>query len=221
MVWVSEIKNTLSGMFFFLAAWAYLRFELAEEGKRAERWDASRWGFYAIALGAFVLALLSKTVTVVLPAALLIVLWGMRGKVSSRSVLYTLPALWWSLAIASFTAHQEADGDSVGRGGRFLRSRGWSRGSLPGRIFWFYMRTADFSRYPLMAIYPRWNYSAADLLNYVPAAGCVGAGAVLFAMRQRITRWPAAGFTIFLVVALPACWALSRFYDEVHICRGS
>ena len=209
VAWVSEIKNTLSGMFFFLAAWAYLRFELTDEQTQADRWNISRWGFYGIALGAFVLALLSKSVTVVLPAVLLIVLWGKRGKVSMRSVLSTLPMFAVGLAIASFTAHQERMVIQVG-GAEDFRFSGLQRVIISGKDFWFYVRTLIFP-YPLMALYPRWNYSAGDLLNYVPAAGCVGAGAAFFGMRKRMTRWPAAALAMFVVMALPALGFVNFF----------
>ena len=209
VAWVAEIKNTLSGMFFFLAAWAYLRFELVEERERGEGRDVPRWGFYGIALGAFVLALLSKTVTVVLPAVMLIVLWGKRGKVSMRSVLYTLPLFAVGLAIAMFTAHQERTVIQMGGADDFAFS-GLQRVIISGKDVWFYVRTLIFP-YPLMAVYPRWNYSAGDLLNYVPTAGCVGFGAVLFAMRGRITRWPVAGLAMFVVMALPALGFVNFF----------
>ncbi len=209
VAWVSEIKNTLSGMFFFMAAWAYFGFELAEEREREARWNVSRWGFYGIAFGAFVLALLSKTVTVVLPAVLLIVLWGKRGKVSMRSVLYTLPLFAMGPAIAMFTAHQERMVIQMGGAEDFAFSR-LQRVIIAGKDVWFYLRRLIFP-YPLMAIYPRWNYSAGDLLNYVPAAGCVGLGAVLFAMRKRITRWPVAGLAMFVVMALPALGFVNFF----------
>ena len=60
VAWISELKNTLSGALYLGAALAYLHFD-KDRRKR----------LYALALGLFVLALLSKTVTATLPAALL------------------------------------------------------------------------------------------------------------------------------------------------------
>jgi hypothetical protein len=62
VAWMTELKNTLSGAFYFLAATAYLRFD----DTRKRRW-------YAAAFVLFVLALGSKTVTATLPAALSVV----------------------------------------------------------------------------------------------------------------------------------------------------
>src|SRR4029079_18330023 len=69
VAWMTELKNTLAGVFYFSAALVYLRFDRTR-----------RWPMYAAALALFVLALLSKTVTASLPAALLVVFWWQRGR---------------------------------------------------------------------------------------------------------------------------------------------
>src|SRR5580698_819581 len=60
VAWISEQKNTLSLVFYLLSALVYLRFG-RDRGA----------GRYFLALGFFILALLSKSVTATLPAALL------------------------------------------------------------------------------------------------------------------------------------------------------
>ena len=74
VAWISELKNTLSGVFYLGAALAYLGFD--ETRKR-------RW--YAAALALFVLGLLCKTVIATLPGGLLVIFWWKRGKLS-----------WWA-----------------------------------------------------------------------------------------------------------------------------
>ena len=69
VAWITELKNTLSGVFYLGAALAYLRFDT----------DRQRQS-YALALVLFALALLSKTVTATLPAALLVVFWWQRAE---------------------------------------------------------------------------------------------------------------------------------------------
>src|SRR5580692_4775719 len=71
VAWISEQKNTLSAVLYLLSALAFLRFDATR-----------RRPLYSWALGLFVLALLTKTVTATLPAALLVVLWWKRGKLS-------------------------------------------------------------------------------------------------------------------------------------------
>ena len=73
VAWITELKNTLSAAFYLGAAMAYLRFQQKRETPP-----------YLMALGLFVLALCSKTMTATLPAALLLIPWWQRGRLSWR-----------------------------------------------------------------------------------------------------------------------------------------
>lgn len=96
VAWITELKNTLSGAFYFGAALAYLRFDAERRG---------RW--YALALGLFILALGSKTVTATLPGALLVIFgwqrgalaWAFGDRVGARSVAFAGAALLLGLGI--------------------------------------------------------------------------------------------------------------------------
>jgi hypothetical protein len=91
VAWMSELKNTLSGVFYLLAAFAYFRFDES----RDRRW-------YLAAFAAFVLALGSKTVTATLPAALAVVLWWRHGRLDwRRDLLPLVPMLIVGVAPAS------------------------------------------------------------------------------------------------------------------------
>jgi hypothetical protein len=59
VAWISEQMTTLSAVFYLAAALTYLHFD-----------QTRRRSHYFLALGLFMLALLSKTVTATLPAAL-------------------------------------------------------------------------------------------------------------------------------------------------------
>src|SRR5581483_10944945 len=67
VAWISEQKNTLSTVFYLGAAFFFLRFDLSR-----------RPGTYLTATLLFLAALLTKTVTATLPAALLVVFWWRR-----------------------------------------------------------------------------------------------------------------------------------------------
>ena len=73
VAWISEQKNTLSAVFYLSAMLVYLRFD-----------QTRRRSLYALALGLFMLGLLSKTVTATLPAALLVIFWWQRGRLFWR-----------------------------------------------------------------------------------------------------------------------------------------
>src|SRR5262249_12945949 len=73
VAWISEQNNTLSTVFYLAFLLFYLQFD--ETRKRTP---------YFVALGFFILGLFSKTVTATLPAALLVIFWWQRGKLSWR-----------------------------------------------------------------------------------------------------------------------------------------
>lgn len=64
VAWATELRNVLSGLFFVLAVIAYL--------KGVEGGDGRRGGWYWGSIGLFAASLLSKSITVTLPAALLV-----------------------------------------------------------------------------------------------------------------------------------------------------
>jgi len=97
VAWISEQKNTLSAVFYLGTALIYLRF------------DETRGRIlYSCAFGLFALALLTKTVTATLPAALLVVFWWRRGRLGwRRDVVPLLPWLAVGAACGLFTAWDE------------------------------------------------------------------------------------------------------------------
>ena len=83
VAWISEQKNTLSTLLALGSALVYLRFD---ETRR-------RPGFF-VALALFICSVLCKSITITLPAALLVVLWWKRGRLQwKRDVLPLLPWL--------------------------------------------------------------------------------------------------------------------------------
>jgi Flp pilus assembly protein TadD len=67
VAWITERRDVLSGLFYLLAVWAYLR-DAEVAGTRSVR----RRGWYWLSLGSFGLALLSKAITVTLPIVLIV-----------------------------------------------------------------------------------------------------------------------------------------------------
>src|SRR3972149_1827546 len=88
VAWVTELKNTLSGALglgamIVLLGSGDLAMERARDrgiGTPPDR----QIGRYTLALSLFALALLSKTTVAVLPAAVLVLVWGQRGAVEWR-----------------------------------------------------------------------------------------------------------------------------------------
>src|ERR1700683_2516370 len=97
VAWISELKNVLSGVFYFSAALFYLKFD------RTRKITS-----YASSLILFALGLMSKSVVATLPAALLVVFWWKRGKLSwKQDVAPLVPFFIVGMASGLFTAWVE------------------------------------------------------------------------------------------------------------------
>jgi tetratricopeptide (TPR) repeat protein len=190
VAWMTELKNTLSGVWYFTAALLYLRFD------RTRARSA-----YALALGAFVLALLSKTVAATLPAALLVVFWWQRGWLGWRQdVRPLLPFFAAGVGAGLFTAWVERH--FIGAAGAAFDLSPVERVLLASRAAWFYLSKLAWPA-DLMFIYPRWEISSSDPVAYLYLAGAAAALAGCWAVRHR-TRAPLAVALLFGGTLVPA-----------------
>jgi hypothetical protein len=190
VAWISEEKNTLSLVFYLLAALAYLRFD--------ERRSRSA---YFWATGLFVLALLSKSVTATLPAALLVVAWWQRGRLSWRREILPL-APWLVLAGASGLLTAWVERHFIGAEGAAFSLGFFGRCLLAGRVIWFYLAKLIWPA-GLMFIYPRWNLAATPGLGLALSVAALGVTFLLWLLRRR-TRGPLAGWLCFVGSLFPA-----------------
>jgi tetratricopeptide (TPR) repeat protein len=190
VAWITELKNTLSGFFCLVAALAWARFD-----------DRRDRGSYAACLLFFALALLSKSVTAMLPVALLIAAWWRRGRVEWRRDMRPLvPMLAAGAAAGLFTAWVEH---------AIIRARGAEydlslveRCLVAGRATWFYLGKL-FVPDPLVFIYPRWHVSDGEWMQYLFPAAALVLAIGLWVLR---TRWrgPAAAYAAFCALLFPA-----------------
>ena len=190
VAWIAERKNTLSGVFALAATLWYLRFD--ENRSRRS---------YALALGLFLLGLLSKTAIVTLPLALLVIFWWKRGAISWRhDVVPLIPFFFFSAAAGLMTRWVEYG--NIGYRARMLDLSLLDRCLIAGRAFWFYLWKLLWPS-NLMFVYPRWEISAAVPWQYVfPLAVLVLLG-ILWSLR-RWSRTPLAGVLVYMVLLLPS-----------------
>ncbi len=189
VAWISEQKNTLSLVFYLLAASAYLDFE---PGRKPSHYGRATL-FFLLALG-------TKTVTATLPAALLVMQWWKNGRLSWRRDV--VPLLPWFLLAASaglFTAWVERK--IIGAEGAAFDLSLIQRLLLAGRVVWFYLGKLVWPA-DLMFVYPRWDATqAADWCWAL--LGVIVITAALWLMRRR-TRGPLAGWLFFVGALFPA-----------------
>jgi tetratricopeptide (TPR) repeat protein len=192
VAWISEQKNTLSTVFCLGAALVYLRFD---QDRRPSR--------YFLALGLFVLALLTKTVTATLPAALLVIFWWRRGRLSWRRDLRPLLP-WFGLGATAGLLTSWVERTFIGARGADFTLNLLERGLLAGRVIWFYLGKLVWPA-DLIFIYPRWAIDATVWWQYLFPLGVLAlvAGLGIVAQRQRgpLARAAAAGLAGFLIFA--------------------
>ena len=193
VAWISERKNTLSGLFALASTWAWLGWWRAERGTSIARW----W----LALLLFAAALLSKTVTVTLPAAWLVICWWQRGRVGRREWLGVLPMLVLTVPMGLMTVWTEQQ--HIGAGRLDLGLSVPDRLLVAGRALWFY---AGKLAWPvdLAFIYPRWSIDSGSLTAWLyPLMAMVLIG-LLWWGRGRVGRGPLAAVLLFAGTLAPA-----------------
>jgi tetratricopeptide (TPR) repeat protein len=192
VAWISEQKNTLSTVFYLGSALVYLRFD---QDRRPAR--------YFLALGLFVLALLTKTVTATLPAALLVVFWWQRGRLGwRRDVRPLLP--WLGLGATAGLLTSWVERTFIGAQGADFTLNLLERCLLAGRVIWFYLGKLVWPA-DLIFFYPRWDVDAAVWWQYLFPLGVLAlvAGLGIVARRQHgpLARAATAGLAGFLIFA--------------------
>ncbi len=190
VAWISEQKNTLSTVCYLAAALAYLRFDR----DRRPAW-------YLAALGCFLLALLSKSVTATLPAARLVIFWWQRGRLSGRRDVAPLVP-WFALAVASGLLTAWIERRYIGAEGAAFSLSLAERGLLAGRIIWFYLGKLLWPS-NLIFIYPRWDVRAGQAWQYLFPLAAAALFAGLWLLRRR-SRAPLAAGLLFVGTLFPA-----------------
>jgi tetratricopeptide (TPR) repeat protein len=189
VAWISEQKSTLSTVFYLGSALVYLEFDRTR--KRSQ---------YALALVLFICALLSKSVTATLPAALLLVFWWQRGRLDARrDVLPLAPWLAIGAAAGLFTAWVERN--YIGAQGTAFSLTLLDRLLLAGRVIWFYFYKLILPN-DLTFFYPHWTIDASQWWQYLFLAGvlAVAGGLVWLA---KTNRGPLAAFLFFVGTLFP------------------
>lgn len=190
VAWISELKNTLSGVFFLAAALTYLRFD-----------QTRKRNAYFIALALFLAGLMCKTVIAPLPAALLVVFWWRRGRLSfKQDFLPLIPFFVIGLSAGLFTAWVEHT--YIGAQGADFNFSFFERCLIAGRAFWFYLGKLAWPA-DLIFIYPRWHISHAVWWQYLFPLAALALLVILWILRRR-SRAPLAAILFFAGMLFPA-----------------
>ena len=203
VAWITERKNVLSGSFYLAAMLAYLRFDqpTAPSGEHRAAQDSHAWPWYAAALGLFILALLSKSVTCSLPAALILVMLWQRKPLTWRRLAPLIPLFAIGLFLGLNTAKLERDHVlAVGPDFDFSVAERMVIASnallfYPAKVLW---------PHPIIFVYERWTLNAASIASYWPLGVVILIAAFLVVLYVRGIRGPALALAFFAGTVFPA-----------------
>jgi Flp pilus assembly protein TadD len=168
---------------------------LAEAPEEEKKW------WYGIGVFCFICALLSKTVTCSLPAAMVLVLWWKRGRIKAREAAALVPFFALGLGSGLLTAWLERI--HVGAQGMDWQLSFVERCLIAGRALWFYAGKLVWPA-NLTFNYPRWEINGALWWQYVFPIGVLFVLFFLWRFRQRLGRGPLAAVLFFCGTLFPA-----------------
>ena len=197
VAWVIERKDVLSGLFYLSAALAWMRFV-----------EQPRPRYYVGSLVLYAAALLSKSIAITLPVALLIWHWWQQGRVTSTDLLRLVPffavglaivvgdlSFYWSTGAASFDYSLT------------------ERTLIAARALWFYTGKLLWPT-NLAVIYPRWDVRVADPLAWGYLIAAVALVVALWCFRPQLGRGPLAGALFFAVTLSPILGFVDHGYMQ-------
>ena len=186
VAWIIERKDVLSALFYLGAVLAWLRFV-----------EVERAGHYLLVGLLFAAGLLSKSVVVTLPLALLLVQWWRGGRVTGVDLLRVAPLMVLGVAITA--------ADLAFYRGREVLELGYTlaeRMLIAGRALWFYAGKLVWPL-ELAVIYPLWEIDARSVAGWGYVVAAAGLALALWLLRERIGRGPLAGALYFALTLGP------------------
>ena len=200
VAWITELKNTQSGVFFYLSMLCFLRSDADQKA-----------GWYALAIACGLAAMLSKPSTVVLPLVLLLCAWWERGRWTRRVIVRTAPFFGMALGMSVLTILEQR--------GNVLRAgaTGWQLGPaqrlvVAGKAIGFYAAKVLWPA-RLTFVYPRWAVDASHLWSWAPTVALVAVAVTLWRYRSR--EWGRAalfGAGFFVLALLPVLGFFDIYY---------
>ncbi|MBC8108823.1 MAG: tetratricopeptide repeat protein [Anaerolineae bacterium] len=224
VAWITERKNVLSGVFYFATLLVYMKYMEIRSPDREPKPESQAESLfslpedetrvYALAIFLFACALLSKTVTATLPAAILLIIWWKRGRITLKEFLPLIPFFILGIGMGVLTGIIErtvigASGPGWQFGATWLGEIG-ARLIIAGRAIWFYAGKILFPM-TLLFNYPRWNISAEAIWQYLFPLTVLTSVLSLWGLRKRIGRAPLAGVLFFVGTLVPALGFVNVF----------
>jgi tetratricopeptide (TPR) repeat protein len=210
VAWVTERKNTLSGLLALGAIGAYLRFQPLELGAEpaSPRGQCRDWVWYGVSLALFALALLSKSVVACSAPVLVLLLWWKKPQLRMRDLYPLLPFFVLGAVLGLNNARLEVV--HVGARGMDFALTPFDRLLVAGRALWFYAGKL-LMPFGLSFIYPRWQLDPRQAGQWVPVLAAIAALAALFLARGRLGKGPLVAVLCYVALLFPVLGFLNVY----------
>jgi len=184
--WITEMKNTQSGLFFLLSILFFVRWLRPVENQKRNGWN------YALTLVFAALAMASKSSTVILPVALCLCAWWVEGRWQWRNLARVVPVFVMSIAASALSIWTQKLQLATFTDSQWART--WpERLAGAGDAVWFYLGKLLWP-HPLITIYPRWQIDINQWISYLPLLAVI---VVLFILWLKRKSWSRPWFFIF------------------------
>jgi len=208
VAWITETKNTQSGLFFLLSILFFLKGLPPRDGDgRAGN------GAYALTLIFAALAMASKSSAVVLPVVLCLCAWWNEGRWRWRHLMKVAPIFLMSIAaglVSIWTQRLNGADDPQW-------ALSWpQRLVAAGDAVWFYLGKLLWPQ-SLTLVYPRWQIDAGRWISYLPLLAVIVGLIILWAWRRSWGRPCFFAVTCFLVALLPVLGLVSMSFSRYSL----
>ena len=209
VAWVTEQKNTQSCLFYLLSILCFLRW--LDHSNRPLKFLSKPLSWpYLLSLLFALLAILSKSSTVMLPLVLALCVWWREGTWKWRK-LWALAPFFLLSASASLWTIWEQKFHSGAVGAEWNQSLA-EKLVLAGKVPWFYLGKLARPD-PLIFIYPRWNLNASLVFSWLPLLGVVLVLLLLWYKRETTAvRAILFAWAYFLISLFPVMGFFSVYF---------
>lgn len=226
VAWITELKNTQSGLFYLLSVFCFLKCDKRSSISRIQsspnqneavisvspscRAEGSgSFALFALSLLFFILATLSKPSVVMLPVVLALCIWWQTGRIRWRDAAALAPFLLIS-ALASIWTILEQKFHARAIGAEWAQS--WpERLIIAGRAIWFYLAKLIWP-HPLIFIYPRWEVNPSQLVAFLPLLAALVGLIALWLMRSKWSRAAFFAAAYYVISLFPVLGLFSVYF---------
>jgi Flp pilus assembly protein TadD len=205
VAWISEMKNTESGLFFLLSILFFLRWLEEQKPEGRLRWTTD----YSLVLLFAFCAMACKSSTIILPVILCLCAWWQERDGWWRKAVFTLPLVPMSCLFAVVSVATQTIQSVIANDPIPVRTFP-ARLADAGIAVWFYLGKLIWP-HPLVTIYPAWKTDPGSVIDYLPFMAVFVALIALGWLRTGWARPCFFAFAWFVVALMPVLGLVDNF----------